>query len=63
MVLSKDLVLGRKIVSSGQFFDFMDFWALLGDSWFLILLNDWNLPNKIVPYDTYIIFEEDLGAM
>ena len=23
----------------------------------------WKSPNKIVPYDTYIIFEENLGAM
>ena len=41
----------------------MDFWALPSDSWFVILLNYWNSPNKIVPYDTYIIFEQLFGAM
>ena len=41
----------------------MDIWALPGDSWILILLDYWNLPYKIVPYDTYIIFEQHLGAM
>ena len=61
--MGKNLVLGKKIVSTGQFFDFMDPSALPGDSWFVILLNDWNFPNKIVPYDTYIIFEQHLGAM
>ena len=25
--------------------------------------NDWNSPYKIVPYDAYIIFEEQLGAI
>ena len=41
----------------------MDIWALPGYSWFLILLNYWNSPNQIVPDDTYIIFEQHLGAM
>ena len=51
-----------KKISTGQFFVFVGIWALPGDSRFLILLNDWELPNEIVPYDTYIIFEENLGA-
>ena len=25
--------------------------------------NDWKFPYEIVPYDTYIIFEEHLGAI
>ena len=51
------------MVSPGQFFDFMDIWALPGDYLFYILLNYWKSPYEIVPYDTYIIFEEHLGAM
>ena len=35
-------------------FDFMDFWALQGDSW---------LPIEIVSYGTYIIFENHLRVM
>ena len=53
----------KKFVYNGQFIDFMDFWALPGDSWFVILLDEWNSPYKIVPYDTYIIFEQHLGAI
>ena len=63
VVLGKNIVLDKKIVSTGQFFVFVDIWALPGDSLFLILLNYWNSPYKIVPYDTYIIFEQHLGAM
>ena len=63
IVLGKNLVLGKKIVSTGQFFVFVDIWALPGDSWFLILLIYWNSPYKIDPYDAYIIFEQHLGAM
>ena len=44
-------------------FDFMDLWALPDDFRFSVLLNYWKFPNEIVPYDTYIIFEDNLGAM
>ena len=50
------------MVSTGQFFDFIDFWALPGDSWFLIFLYFWNSPYKIVFYDTFIIFETALRS-
>ena len=40
----------------------MDIWALPGDFWFLILMNYWKSTNEVVPYDTYIIFEEHSGA-
>ena len=61
--LRENLVLGKKIVSTDQFFVIVDIWALPGDSWFLFLMNYWNSPYIIVPYDTYIIFEQHLGAM
>ena len=41
----------------------MDIWALPGYFSFLILLNYWNSPYKIFPDDTYVIFEQHLGAM
>ena len=36
---------------------------MLGDFRFSILLNYWEYPNAVVTFDTYIIFEEHLGAM
>ena len=51
------------MVSTSQFFDFMDIWDFSGDFLFFILLNCWKSPYEIVPYDTYIIFEEHSGAM
>ena len=50
--------LRKKIVYTGQFFVFVDNWALPGDSWFLILLNYWNSPYRIVLYDIHTSFSK-----
>ena len=54
--------LGQKNLN-GPIFDFMDFLALLGDFRFWILLNYWKFPDKLVPYETYIISEENLEVI
>ena len=43
----------------------MEFETLFGDFWFLIfdLMEFWKLPDEIVSYDTYIIFENYSGTM